>query len=76
MGLVMIWAARLTHNYFRREGWKFGVNEDWRYTKMAQEWGNPLWYFISFFAVGLAQHPMIIGISLPLYSVCFGPGVY
>ena len=54
MGLVMIWAARLTHNYFRREGWKFGVNEDWRYTKMAQEWGNPLWYFISFFAVGLA----------------------
>jgi len=23
--------------------------------------------------VGVAQHPMLVGISLPLYSVCFGP---
>jgi steroid 5-alpha reductase family enzyme len=67
--LTFIWGLRLTHSYFRREEWKFGVREDWRYTKMAIDYGNPLWYFVSFFAVGVAQHPMIVGISLPLYSV-------
>lgn len=40
---------------------------------MALDYGWPLWYVISFFAVGVAQHPMIVGISLPLYSVQFGP---
>ena len=39
---------------------------------MAIEWGWPWWYFVSFFAVGVAQHPMIVGISLPLYSIHFG----
>jgi len=35
---------------------------------MAME--NPtLWWLISFFAVGVAQQPMLIGISLPAYSV-------
>lgn len=33
--LVIIWSIRLTHSYFRREDWKFGTREDWRYTKMA-----------------------------------------
>ena len=23
--LVIVWGIRLTHSYFRREGWKFGV---------------------------------------------------
>ena len=71
--LTCIWAFRLTHSYFRREEWKFGTREDWRYTKMALDYGWPLWYIISFFAVGVAQHPMIVGIALPLYSVRFGP---
>jgi len=71
--LTLIWAIRLTHSYFRRENWKFGEREDWRYTKMAMEHGKPLWYLISFFTVGVAQHPMLVGISLPLYSVAFGP---
>ena len=31
--LVMIWAVRLTWNYFRREEWKFGQREDWRYVE-------------------------------------------
>lgn len=67
--LSIIWGLRLTLSYFRREEWKFGMREDWRYTKMAIDYGWPAWYFISFFAVGVAQHPMIVGISLPLYSV-------
>lgn len=53
LGLLWIWSARLTHSYFRREDWKFGEREDWRYTKMAKE--NPrIWLVLSFFAVGLA----------------------
>lgn len=72
--LVWVWSARLTHSYMRREGWKFGVREDWRYTKMAMDMGRPVWYFVSFFAVGVAQHPMLVGISLPLYSVAFASG--
>ena len=39
---------------------------------MAVKYGRPYWYLVSFFVVGLAQHPMIVGISLPLYSVRFG----
>ena len=71
--LVFIWSIRLTYSYFRREEWKFGTREDWRYTKMAMDHGRPIWYFLSFLTVGFAQHPMIVGISLPLYSVRFGP---
>ena len=40
---------------------------------MAKDFGHPWWYFVSFLTVGVAQHPMIIGISLPLYSVTFSP---
>lgn len=71
--LVFLWGLRLTHSYFRREQWKFGTREDWRYTKMAIDYGRPAWYFMAFLTVGLAQHPMVVGISLPLYSVRFGP---
>ena len=39
---------------FRREEWKFGQREDWRYTKMAKDMPR-LWPLVSFFAVGLAQ---------------------
>lgn len=70
LGLLWVWSARLTHSYFRREDWKFGQREDWRYTKMAVDYPR-LWPLLSFFAVGLAQQPMLIGISLPAYSVHF-----
>lgn len=66
--LLWAWSARLTHNYFRREEWKFGQREDWRYTKMALDFPR-LWPLLSFFAVGLAQQPMLVGITLPAYTV-------
>ena len=72
MVMTFIWGIRLTSTYFRREEWKFGTREDWRYTKMAIDFGRPLWYFMSFLNVPIAQHPMVVGISLPLYSVRFG----
>ena len=52
--LTFLWGIRLTHSYFRREGWKFGEQEDWRYTYMAIDLGRPLWYIVSFFATGVA----------------------
>lgn len=66
--LIGVWAVRLTYSYFRREEWKFGQQEDWRYTKMARDHPN-WWWLISFFAVGIAQQPMLIGIALPAYSI-------
>ena len=72
LSLLFVWSVRLTHSYFRREDWKFGQREDWRYTKMAKE--NPkMWWLFSFFAVGLAQQPMLVGIALPSYSVALSP---
>ena len=38
--LIAVWSVRLTHSYFRREEWKFGQREDWRYTKMAKDFGS------------------------------------
>ena len=64
LGLLWIWSLRLTHSYFRREEWKFGQREDWRYAKMAADYPK-LWPLLSFFAVGLAQQPMLLGISAP-----------
>ena len=68
MILVYVWAFRLTYSYFRRENFKFGEREDWRYTKMAEDFGN-WWYILSFFAVGIAQQPLLVGVSLPLCAV-------
>jgi len=68
LALLWLWSARLTHSYFRREEWKFGQREDWRYTQMARDYPR-LWPLLSFFAVGLAQQPMLLGITLPAYTV-------
>ena len=68
--LLWVWSLRLTHSYFRREDWKFGQREDWRYSKMARDFPRS-WPLLSFFAVGLAQQPMLVGISLPAYTVHF-----
>ena len=37
---------------------------------MAKEMPNT-WKYISFFAVGVAQQPMLMGITLPAYTVHF-----
>ena len=68
--LLWCWCLRLTHSYFRREEWKFGQREDWRYTKMAKDYPRA-WWLLSFFAVGIAQQPMLVGITLPAYTIHF-----
>lgn len=63
--LLFVWAIRLMHNYLRRENWQFGAQEDWRYSDMRIKAGK-WWWLVSFFAVSVAQHPMLVGLTLPL----------
>jgi len=65
MVLVLVWAGRLLHNYFRRERWHFGRVEDWRYADMRKSHGK-WWWLTQFFAVSLAQHGMLVGLTMPL----------
>ncbi len=65
--LVMVWGARLLHNYFRRERWHFGRHEDWRYADMRREHGR-WWWITQFGAVSLAQHGMLVGLTMPLQA--------
>jgi steroid 5-alpha reductase family enzyme len=65
MVLLNVWAFRLLHNYVRRERWNFGLGEDWRYADMRTQQGL-LWIVNQFFAVSVAQHGMLIGLTMPL----------
>jgi steroid 5-alpha reductase family enzyme len=38
--LLLLWALRLTHSYFRREQWAVGRREDWRYADMRAQFGH------------------------------------
>ncbi|GIL75832.1 hypothetical protein Vretifemale_5547 [Volvox reticuliferus] len=69
MGLLWIWAVRLTHSYFRREEWQIGAREDWQYARMAQQMGRARWAVVSFFAVGITQQIMLVGVTLPLLAI-------
>ncbi|MEW5303533.1 MAG: hypothetical protein WDW36_006215 [Sanguina aurantia] len=68
MTLLFVWATRLTHSYFRREGWQLGAREDWRFTDMAAQIGRS-WWWVSFFAAYLSQQVMLVGITLPLAAI-------
>jgi hypothetical protein len=72
LGLVGLWSMRLTHSYFRREEWKFGQREDWRYTEMSER-APRAWALFSFFAVGLAQQPMLVGVRTAHCDLRFEP---
>lgn len=39
----MIW-TRLTHSYFRREGFRFGAREDWRFADMRKKSPENFWW--------------------------------
>ena len=67
--LLGIWSIRLTGNYFRRERWRFGFREDWRYAKMRRE--RRFFVIEQIFVVYLAQHAMLVGLSLPFFAVAF-----
>lgn len=51
-----------------REKWDLGAREDWRYADMRVRYGGH-WWWRSFFLVYAVQQLMLVGITLPLYSV-------
>lgn len=67
--LTWVWSLRLTHNYFRREGWKWGAREDWRFHDMRREYGKN-WWWISFFAVYVSQQVGFICLRFSPYIHC------
>jgi steroid 5-alpha reductase family enzyme len=66
---LLVWSARLTYNYFRREEWRFGLREDWRYAKMRRE--REHFWIEQFLVVHLVQHALLVGLSLPLWAIAF-----
>ncbi len=69
VAVLLVWSVRLTGNYFRRERWRFGLREDWRYAKMRRE--RPGFWWEQFVVVHLTQHMMLVGLSLPFWAVAF-----
>jgi steroid 5-alpha reductase family enzyme len=68
---LVIWSARLTYNYFRREAWRFGLREDWRFARMRRE--RPGFWWEQLFVVYVAQQGMLVGLSLPFWAIAFRP---
>ena len=68
LGLVCVWSARLTYSYFRREEWRFGWREDWRFAEWRERFPQH-WWWMSFFVAFLSQQAMLVGLCLPLYAV-------
>jgi steroid 5-alpha reductase family enzyme len=71
--LLWLWGFRLLNNYFRREEWHVGEREDWRYADMRKQHG---YFFLvtQFFAVSLAQHGMLVGLTMPLSAAMSSSG--
>ncbi|KAF9601613.1 hypothetical protein IFM89_020907 [Coptis chinensis] len=66
--LTWVWSIRLSHSYFRRERWQWGAREDWRFTDMREQYGKR-WWWVSFFAVYIAQQVLMMGVCLPMYAI-------
>jgi steroid 5-alpha reductase family enzyme len=66
---LVVWSARLTYNYFRRERWRFGLREDWRYAKMRRERSGFWWE--QFLVVHIVQHLLLVGLTLPFWAISF-----
>jgi len=72
LGLLFLWATRLTHSYLRREKYCFGHREDWRFADMRRASHHFWWQ--SFFLAFLSQQPMLVGLCLPLFAIHFQEG--
>jgi steroid 5-alpha reductase family enzyme len=68
-GLLAVWSVRLTHNYLRRERFRLGFREDWRFAKRRQE-SRHFWLF-QFFYIYVAQQLMLVGLTLPFFAIQF-----
>ncbi|KAG5177526.1 hypothetical protein JKP88DRAFT_261490 [Tribonema minus] len=66
--LVLAWSTRLTHSYFRREAWRVGAREDWRFADMRRRWPRTF-CFTSLFLAYISQWPMLVGITTGLCAL-------
>ncbi|XP_074263495.1 uncharacterized protein C594.04c-like [Silene latifolia] len=66
--MTSLWSLRMSHNYFRREKWQFGVREDWRFSDMRQQYGHN-WWWVSFLSIYCAQQIFMMGVTLPYYII-------
>jgi steroid 5-alpha reductase family enzyme len=64
LGLVTIWAARLTYNWVR--GWEGLTHEDWRYVNIQESAGKAYWG-VSFAGIHMAPTFWVFLGCLPLY---------
>jgi steroid 5-alpha reductase family enzyme len=69
VGALLVWSIGLTWSYFRREQWRFGYREDWRYAQMRLQRRH--FWLEQLFVVHLAQHLMLVGVSLPFWAIAF-----
>jgi steroid 5-alpha reductase family enzyme len=77
LAVTWLWSARLTYNYFRRERWRFGYREDWRFFDYRRRYPRH-WWWMSFFVAFVSQEVMLTLVCLPLFfvhqsAVPFGP---
>jgi steroid 5-alpha reductase family enzyme len=72
LGVLGVWSLRLTHNYLRRERWRLGRREDWRFAEQRAR-KRHFWWF-QFFYVYLAQQVLLVGLTLPFWAVHFRNG--
>jgi steroid 5-alpha reductase family enzyme len=69
LAVLAVWSLRLTRNYFRRERWRFGFREDWRYAEMRRASRHFWWQ--QFFVVHAAQQLLLVGLTLPFWAIAF-----
>lgn len=67
LALTWVWAIRLTYNYLRRERFRFGVREDWRFFEMRKK-SPRRFLFSSFFIAYASQQLMLGGLCLALWA--------
>ncbi len=72
--VLLAWSVRLTHNYLRREQWRFGFREDWRFAEKRRSSRHFWWYQL--FHVYLAQQVMLVGLTLPYWSIHFSRAAF
>lgn len=73
--LTALWAARLQHSYFRRERWRPGAREDWRYAEMRAGMHPAAWAVASAGVVYALQQALLVGLALPHYAARCVPSV-
>eukprot|EP00002_Diphylleia_rotans_P019440 TRINITY_DN3762_c0_g6_i1.p1 TRINITY_DN3762_c0_g6~~TRINITY_DN3762_c0_g6_i1.p1 ORF type:complete len:343 (-),score=44.94 TRINITY_DN3762_c0_g6_i1:234-1262(-) len=65
--LTGIWGTRLLYNYFRREEWRVGIREDWRFAEFRKRWPWN-WWWMSFFMAFFDQQLMLYAMTLPYWA--------